>query len=314
MGKAMRAPRSTALFLALFTIAAACGDKGQGTGSTGGSSSSSTGDAPTSTGTGGAGASSASSSGDATGGGGAGGTGTGGAGAGGAGTGGSGGAGTGGAGGSGGAGTGGGAPSDGYGALSGTCGDIDLDDILAPEPEIIANLLDFSARPAFDVSLLSSGGQTMHAEGNLGGSSLYSEIFAYEVLYRCDAAALLKTEAQIIYAMQGKKTDLLVEIDGMKVGVSVVRAVSYPKGNPYPVSQAYTVLEGKLADILQSSANVDPQDAWKKQILAVVAQTPAHADAIQQAYTMIDPATKADTIVLVTVTEGDDDFIYYNSP
>jgi hypothetical protein len=289
----MRTPRSIALFLALFTLAAACGDKGQGTGGTGGSSSSSTGDAPTSTGTGGAGGSSASSGGDATGGGGAGGAGTGGA---------------------GGAGTGGGAPIDGYGALSGTCGDIDLDDILSPEPEIVASLLDFSARPAFDVSLLSSGGQTMHAEGNLGGSSLYSEIFAYEILYRCDAAALLKTEAKIIYAMQGKKTDLLVEIDGMKVGVSVVRAVSYPKGNPYPVSQAYTVLEGKLADILQSSANVDPQDAWKKQILAVVAQTPAHADAIQQAYTMIDPAIKADTIVLVTVTEGDDDFIYYNSP
>ncbi|UQA60655.1 hypothetical protein [Polyangium aurulentum] len=311
----MRAPRSTALFLALFTLAAACGDKGQGTGGTGGSSSSSTGDTPTSTGTGGEGGSSASSGGDATGGGGAGGTGVGGAGAGGAGTGGSGGAGTGGSGGAGGTGgTGGGAPVDGYGALSGTCGDIDLDDILSPEPELLANLLDFSARPAFDVSLLSSGGQTMHAEGNLGGSSLYSEIFAYEVLHRCDAAALLKTEAQIIYAMQGKKTDLLVEIDGMKVGVSVVRAVSYPKGNPYPVSQAYTVLEGKLADILQSSVNVDPQDAWKKQILAVVAQTPAHADAIQQAYTMIDPATKADTIVLVTVTEGDDDFIYYNSP
>jgi hypothetical protein len=27
---------------------------------------------------------------------------------------------------------------------------------------------------------------------------------------------------------------------------------------------------------------------------------------------MVDTATKADTIVFVTVTEGDDDFIYYN--
>jgi hypothetical protein len=217
-----------------------------------------------------------------------------------------------GAGGAGGA--GGGDAFNGYGALSGPCGEIDLDDILSPSPELLENLLDFSARPAFDVALLSPGGQEMFADGNLGGSSLYSEIFAYEVLYRCDAAALLKTEAEIIYAMQGKKTDILLEIDGEKVGVSVVRAMSYPKGSEYPVMQAYTVLEGKLSDILQSSANVDPQDAWKKQILSVIAQTPAHAGAITQAYAMIDAATRADTIVLMTVTEGDDDFIYYNSP
>lgn len=302
----MGSPRSIALLFTLFSLAAACGENGNGTGGTGGATASSSSSSTTSTGTGGAGGASSSSASGATGGGGGGDAGAGGTGMGGAGTGG---AGTGGAGGA-----GGGAPFNGYGALSGACGDIDLEDILSPDPELVANVLDFSARPAFDVSLLSSGGQTMYAEGNLGGSSLYSEIFAYEVLYRCDAAGLLKTEAQIVYMTQGKKTDLLVDIDGSKVGVSVVRAMSYPKDSPYPVSQAYSVLQGKLADILQSSVNVDPQDAWKKQILAVLAQTPAHADAIGQAYAMVDPATRADTIVLVTVTEGNDDFIYYNSP
>ena len=29
---------------------------------------------------------------------------------------------------------------------------------------------------------------------------------------------------------------------------------------------------------------------------------------------MMDTATKADTLVVVTLTEGDDDFIYYNVP
>lgn len=306
----MASSRSAALLVALFTLAAACGGSRGGTGGAGGAggaggdssgSSSSAGSATTSVGAGGEGGSSTTGGGDETAGGGAG---TGGDGAGGDGAGGAG----------GGAGTGGGEPLEGYGALSGTCGDIDLDDILSPDPEIVPNALDFSARPAFDVSLLSPGGQEMYADGNLGGSSLYSEIFAYEVLYRCEDAAFLKSEGEIVYATEGKKTDLLVAIDGEKVGVSVVRAMSFPKGNPYPVMQAYSVLEGKLADIQQSSANVDPQDAWKKQILAVVAQTPEHADAIQQAYAMVDPGTKADTIVVVTVTEGNDDFIYYNSP
>lgn len=213
---------------------------------------------------------------------------------------------------SGSSGVGGGAPIAGYGELSGACGEIDLADVLSPSPEILSNALDFTARPMFDESMLSPGGQQMFAEGNLGGSSLYSEIFAYEVLYRCDDATFLKGEGSIVYMTQGKKTDLLVSIDGDKVGVSVVRAVSFPKGTAYPVSQAKSVLEGKLADILQSSNNVAPQDQWKKQILAVIAQTPEHADAIVQAYPMIDASVRADTIVLVTVTEGDDDFIYYN--
>lgn len=155
----------------------------------------------------------------------------------------------------------------------------------------------------------------MYAGGNLGGSSLYSEVFSFEVLHRCDGATFLKGEGDIVYTdIGGKKTDLLVDIDGAKVGVSVVRAMSYPEGSPYPVNQAFSVLDGKLADILLSSANVAPQDAWEKQILSVIAQTPAHADAIMQAYAMVDPAHKANTVVLITVTEGEDHFIYYNVP
>jgi hypothetical protein len=216
----------------------------------------------------------------------------------------------------GGGGSGGGgaeAPLDGYGLLSGSCGDIDLEDIVSPDPELLSGAIDFSARPPFDVMLLSAGGQEIYADGNLGGNSIYSEIFAYEVLYRCEGASFLKSESEIVYMTQGKKTDLLVEIDGEKVGVSVVRAMSFPEGAPYPVSQAFGVLEGKLDDVLQSSANVDPQDAWQKQILSVIAQTPAHAQAIVDAYAMLDAPTKADTIVFVTVTEGTDQFIYYNS-
>lgn len=219
-----------------------------------------------------------------------------------------------GAGGSGGSGgAGGGAPVAGYGALSGTCGEVDLDDVLSPSPQILLSAIDFTQRPAFDVMYLSPGGLAMYNAGNLNQSSLFSEIFAYEVLYRCDAATFLKGEADIVYDTNSKKTDLLVGIDGEKVGVSVVRAVSFPKGSAYPVSQAYSVLEGKLSDILLSSASVSAGDKWKKQILSIIAQDQLHADAMVQAYAMIDPAVKADTIVVMTVTDGDDDFIYYNT-
>jgi hypothetical protein len=208
-------------------------------------------------------------------------------------------------------GQGGDAPLDGYGALSGACGAIDLEDVLSPQPQLVENTLDFALEGALVTSDLSPGGQTMLAAGNLGGSSLYSEIFAFEALHRCDGAVLVKTESEITYATMSKKTDILVAIDGTKVGVSVVRAMSYPEGAPYPTTQAKSVIEGKLADILLSSASVAPADAWEKQILAVLAQTPDHAAAVAEAWGQIDPAVRADTIVFVTVTEGPDQFIYY---
>jgi len=208
-------------------------------------------------------------------------------------------------------GTGGGNPTDGYGTIAGSCGDIDLEDVTSKAPQLLKSTLDFSKESAFATTELSTEGQAMASKGNLGGSSLNSELTAFELLHRCDQAKLLKTEGEIVYATEGKKTDLLVEIDGTKVGVSVVRAMSYPEGAPYPADQALSVLTGKLEDIQKSSANVASEDAWAKQVLAVIAQTPDHAKAIVDAYGKVDAAIKGDTIVLVSVTEGTDQFVYY---
>ena len=294
--------RRAAFLLALLAITPSCEDGPVTDGPGGSGGAGGTGAAGAAGGTGGTGGTTTEPSG----GGGAGGTTS----AGGGGSGGTGG--IGGAGGSGGVGGAGGGQLNAYGAYSGMCGEVNLDDVLSPDPQIIANAVDFAGEPMFDVALLSPGGLALYEGGNLGGSSIYSEVFAYEELYWCDGAAFLKGEGDIVYAVEGKKTDLLVEIDGEKVGVSVVRAMSFPKGAPYPVNQAFGVLDGKLSDILQSTMNVAPEDAWQKQILSVIAQTPEHAAAIAEAYGMVSAANKSDTIVVVTVTEGDDDFIYYN--
>jgi len=261
----------------------------------------------TTTGTGGAGDGGAGDGGAGDGGAGDGGAGDGGAAEGGGGDGGQ------GTGGSGGA--GGGPPLPGYGELSGSCGDIDADDLLDEDPEILVGGIDLTGEDPItleDPEGLTPGAQQMIEDGNLGGSSLWSEVFAFEVLARCEGATLIKSEGQIGYQSSGgKKTDILVEIDGMKVGVSVVRAVSYPPGDPYPLADALDVLEGKLDDIILSSANVVPEDAWGKQILSVIAQTEEHAESMLAAWDELDDETRHDTIVFVTVTDGDDAFIYY---
>ncbi|MCY1009039.1 hypothetical protein OV079_26460 [Nannocystis pusilla] len=53
-----------------------------------------------------------------------------------------------------------------------------------------------------------------------------------------------------------------------------------------------------------------PEDAWVKQILSVVAYGPMHKESLLTAYAALDPAVKADTILVITVTDGDDAFIY----
>jgi len=182
--------------------------------------------------------------------------------------------------------------------------------IESPDPMVVRDSIDF-AMDVYDRSKLSPGGQYIFDQGNLGGSSLESEIMSYEVLYRCELAKLLKTEAEIIYSdPMGKKTDLLVDIDMFRVGVSVTRAYVFPPGTPYTQQMAYDLLNKKLGDILLSTANVSAADAWPKQILHVLAYTSAHADTMEAAYATIDPMIRANTILWLTVTEGSDEFIY----
>ncbi len=205
-----------------------------------------------------------------------------------------------------------GPPLPGFGAISGDCGLVDGTLLDSPEPLLLRNAIDFADRPFTedDLAELSAGGREIYLDGNAGGSSIYSEIFAYEVLQRCELAHLLKTETEIIYDTQGVITDLLTEIDGRKIGVSVTRAFGFPPEDPYTVAQARALLEDKLADVLASSDNVSAEDAWVKQILHVLAYEPMHADSVVTAHAEIDPALRADTIVVVTVTDGMDDFMY----
>jgi len=201
-------------------------------------------------------------------------------------------------------------PLAGFGDLSGDCDVLDAKTLDGSTPMLYTNTLDLHEK-VFDETLLSAGGQEVMTDGNLGGSSLHSEAFAYEVLYRCELASLIKTEAEIDYLdPTGKKTDLLVEVEGIRLGVSVTRAFAWPPEEPYTVEQATTLLEGKLGDVLLSSANVSPGDQWTRQILSVISYAPGHTLSIETAWAGIDSSIRADTLIMVTTTEGNDSYIY----
>lgn len=198
----------------------------------------------------------------------------------------------------------------GLGEITGPCGVLSPRDFDAAASQFIVNAIDFGDT-GFDYDALTPGGQEVHDEGNLGGSSLLSEVMSFDVLARCEGVSLLKTESEIIYDDDGgPKTDLLIDSGGVQVGVSVTRAVAFPFDDPYPAEAATVLLEDKLAGVLASTDNVSPADAWPKQILHILAYAPMHADVLEAAYADVDPALQADTIVWVTVTDGDDLFIY----
>lgn len=199
---------------------------------------------------------------------------------------------------------------DGLGVIEGRCGLIDAMELGSPSAFTFEGSIDFREL-GFDYDQLTPQGQQVFDAGNLGGSSLHSEVISFEVLARCEGASLLATEGEIVYLDDmGIKTDLLVEIDGLSVGVSVTRAIGFPFEDPFTVMQAETLLVDKLGDILVSTANVAPRDAWVKQILHVIAYADMHAESIFAAYATLPPEITADTLLVVTVTHGDDAFIY----
>lgn len=202
----------------------------------------------------------------------------------------------------------------GFGTYSGMCGVLAQMELTGPTPQLFTDTLTFPRAyvdPA-DRVYLTPGGVHLAETPNAGGSSGLSEIFAFEELAHCEMAALLKTETEIVYDTPGKITDLEVTIDGHKIGVSVTRAVAFPFGSPYTLATASTLITRKLQDIQASTMNVSAADKWDKQILAVLAWDQQAADIVGQAWTAADAATKADTIVIVTVTAGEDSFIYTN--
>ncbi len=206
----------------------------------------------------------------------------------------------------------GGVPLMGFGDLAGMCGILGEPELVGATPQLFRDELTFARRyndPA-DRPLLTAGGLHMVETPNAGGSSVFSEVFAYEQLARCELASLLKTETEIVYDTPGKITDLEVSIDGHKIGVSVTRAMTFPFGQPYTVSAATTLIQRKLEDIQAATANVSTQDRWDKQVLAILAYDDQHADVVKQVWDGFDASIRADTIVLVTVTHGDDTFIY----
>ncbi len=201
-------------------------------------------------------------------------------------------------------------PLDGFGAIAGECGVLDDGEWDVDAPFVFRNVVDFGTE-VFDSTLLSEGAQEILEEGTAGGSSENSEAISYDILYRCELADLLLSETEVEYTdPDSSRTDFLASIDGRNVAVSVTRAFHYPPSEPCVESEVASLLERKLGDVLDAADNAADSNPWERSILHIVAYNAQCADVVESAYETLDATTRADTILLVTVTDGDDEFIY----
>lgn len=205
------------------------------------------------------------------------------------------------------------AKTGGFGEITGDCGVLTESIWAAPAPAWFQGDLDFGTDRYDDPSdrpQLTDGGQVIVSSDNAGGSSIYSEAFAFEWLARCEGAALLKIETDIVYDTMSKKADLLVEIDGRKVGVSVTRFVAFPFGSEYTSAAATELLQRKLDDIELATASVSAADRWSRQLISVLAYDADHANVALNAWNNLPATVRDQTLLIVSVTSGDDLFIY----
>lgn len=193
-----------------------------------------------------------------------------------------------------------------WGPIGGVCAD--FPSLLAASgPAFAANTWHFDKAGPFDPAPLRAGAKERYTGPNAGGSSKCSEVMSMQLLNECGGAVTLKTETQIIYDKQGTITDWLASFGGTKVGVSVTRAYLGPKVQTYTAADATTLLKKKLTGANEATANVSAADKWARQIVHIWT---LHADwvpILQTAWLGFDAATRANTIVLVTVEEGSTD-------
>ena len=145
---------------------------------------------------------------------------------------------------------------------------------------------------------------------NAGGSSHISEALSFEILHELFNAKLLKTEMEIDYWLANwKKTDYLIQLHGIKYGVSVTRAMSCYENYTFTEEDAMHLLNRKFIGINYSTEGVLERDQWYKQILHIFAMNQATANSLHRVYSRMkveDPQLVNNTVVLITVTNVED--------
>lgn len=141
---------------------------------------------------------------------------------------------------------------------------------------------------------------------NAGGKSVLSEMLSMQYFSQVLRAEAILLENEVEYWIDYKMVDYVCTVNGVRVGVSVTRAMSYPNPDRFTYACARDLLNKKLYGLIVSRNSVAAQHTFFKSVLHVWCQTPRIAALVKRAYEEIDVSSygldiRGVVILLLTV-------------
>ena len=190
-----------------------------------------------------------------------------------------------------------------WGAITGDCGSVSAA-VSDTSSSILTTTFTFDDPEKFDAASLEGRAKKRYDEPNAGGSSKCTEVMSMQLLMECEGATVNKLETEIMYDVQGKIADYIVDIGDVKTGVSVTRAYKGPVVDVYTLEDATSLLEKKLAGIEEARQNASEADTWDKSLVHIWTLHPEWAETVTEAWDALESELKASTVVLITVEAG----------
>ncbi|CAE7566621.1 AAC4 [Symbiodinium microadriaticum] len=159
--------------------------------------------------------------------------------------------------------------------------------------EIVTIIQDTFQRVRFQVAM-GTEAQKILDEPNAGGSSMVSEALSAEYLARRFGATNVVTEMAIQYWLSNwKKIDYIATVYGRRVGISVTRAMGFPRPGDFAMENARRLCEKKLFGLVVARAGISEAHSYDRSILHVWCQTDEISNMMYIAFNEIVSEDKA---------------------
>lgn len=150
---------------------------------------------------------------------------------------------------------------------------------------------------------------------NAGGASEKSEAISINYFFERFKATNFLLEMQIEYWMTNyNMCDFICSINDERVGVSVTRAMGFPKPSDFTEERAYILLKKKMHGLIVARSGVCTKHEFNMSVLHIWCQTQRIADILKNVYPQMIFEDNSNTIheVILLLTVCDTEYIYTN--
>ena len=148
---------------------------------------------------------------------------------------------------------------------------------------------------------------------NAGGKSVLSEMLSMQYFSQVYSAESILLEKEVEYWVESKMVDYVCSVKGVRVGVSVTRAMSYPTPDKFNMEYARELLNKKLYGLIVSRNAVTAKHTFFKSVLHVWCQTTKIASYVKRAYEEMDLndyGLDVKGVVVLLLTVCDESYVY----